>query len=459
MVFRMAAVLEIPEQLREVCMQPSRLKKSANVAEAPPGRPLQRRQAWIDMLASGVLLCQVGAAPETSVRGKLGETRLDGGSVEESVATIQAISLGAQSIAADGPETVALLINTGAGMLCLPQHVRTTELSVGDETPWANAERLKFAGEPNRVGRMLCIQVPRDLVRRHIEDRTAVAIPARSRALVLARKYLERLLSAEGVEDVSLAQLAFLHPTDLVSAAPTGIANEIAAQPVDNPSFTPLRRQSDVAYLRPVGSHPPVPRIDSRAAISAATLDVMAMPIFILDAKGHCIDTNAAADRLLATTRLIRISGGVLVIADRDARREVADAVRAAAAGANSPGRRAAVVALMLEENRRYAAEVIPLSRESEQNGSLAALLLQEIGKLQPLPDEILVKLYGLTRAEARLVTLLAQDLSLEDAAAALGVARTTAKTHLQRVFEKTGTNRQPQVVRLALSAFAAAPT
>jgi DNA-binding CsgD family transcriptional regulator len=318
---------------------------------------------------------------------------------------------------------------------------------------------LKFAGEPNRVGRMLCIQVPRDLVRRHIEDRTAVAIPARSRALVLARKYLERLLSAEGVEDVSLAQLAFLHPTDLVSAAPTGIANEIAAQPVDNPSFTPLRRQSDVAYLRPVGSHPPVPRIDSRAAISAATLDVMAMPIFILDAKGHCIDTNAAADRLLAATRLIRISGGVLVIADQDARREVADAVRAAAAGANSPGRRAAVVALMLEENRRYAAEVIPLSRESERNGSLAALLLQEIGKLQPLPDEILVKLYGLTRAEARLVTLLAQDLSLEDAAAALGVARTTAKTHLQRVFEKTGTNRQPQVVRLALSAFAAAPT
>jgi DNA-binding CsgD family transcriptional regulator len=112
-------------------------------------------------------------------------------------------------------------------------------------------------------------------------------------------------------------------------------------------------------------------------------------------------------------------------------------------------------VALTLEESRRYAAEVTPLSRESERNGGLAALLLQEIGKLQPLPDEILVKLYGLTRAEARLVTLLAQDLSLEDAAAALGVARTTAKTHLQHVFEKTGTKRQQQVIRLALSAIA----
>jgi len=86
-------------------------------------------------------------------------------------------------------------------------------------------------------------------------------------------------------------------------------------------------------------------------------------------------------------------------------------------------------------------------------------LLLQEIGNLRPLSGEFLVKLYGLTRAEARLVTLLAQDFSLEDAAAALGIARSTAKTHLQHVFEKTGTNRQPQVVRLALSAIAAPAT
>jgi DNA-binding CsgD family transcriptional regulator len=190
--------------------------------------------------------------------------------------------------------------------------------------------------------------------------------------------------------------------------------------------------------------------------ISAATLDVMATPILVLDAEGHCIDTNAAADRLLATTGLIRISGGVLVIADQDASRQVAHAVRAAAASADPLSRRVTVVALTLEESRRYAAEVIALSRAAPSDG-IAALMLQEIGKLQPLPSDILVKLYGFTRAEARLVALLAQNLSLEDAAAALGIARTTAKTHLQRVFEKTGTNRQPQVIRLALSAFAAA--
>jgi DNA-binding CsgD family transcriptional regulator len=453
MVFPTAAVLEIPEQLREVCMQPSRLKNSAGDAAGPFGAQRQRRQAWIDMIASGVLLCQVGATPETPLRGKLSEISLDEGSVEESVVTMQAMSRRAQSIAAEGRDTVALLVNTGAGKLCLAQRGRTADLAVGDAALRDNAKPWKLVGEPNYVCRALCIQVPRELVRPHVEDHAAVTIPAGSPALALARNYVEGLLSVGGFDDARLARLALDHLADLVSAALTGTAGEIAAQSVDNSGSAPLRRPNDIAYPRSAFPLAALSRVDSHAMISAATLDVMAMPILVLDAEGHCIDTNAAADRLLATTRLIRISGGVLVIADQDASRRVAHAVRAAAAGADLVSTRVTVVALTLEESRRYAAEVIPLSRESERNGSLAALLLQEIGKLQPLPDEILVKLYGLTRAEARLVTLLAQDLSLEDAAAALGVARTTAKTHLQHVFEKTGTKRQQQVIRLALSA------
>src|SRR6476659_4082833 len=151
----MAAVLEIPEQLREVCMQPIRLKKSANDTAASPGTQRQRRQAWIDMLASGVLLCQVGATPETPLRGKLGETSLDGGSVEESVVTMQAMSRSAQSIAADGRDTLALLVNMGAGKLCLAQRGRTAELAVGDAALRDNAKPWKLAGEPNHVSRVL----------------------------------------------------------------------------------------------------------------------------------------------------------------------------------------------------------------------------------------------------------------------------------------------------------------
>ena len=150
MVFRMAAVLEMPEQLREIWMQRSRLKKSASDVAASPGTQRQIQQAWIDMLASGVLLCQVGAAPETPLRGKLSEISLDGGSIEESIVTMQAMSRSAQSIA---------------------------ELAVGDVALRDNAKPWKLAGEPNHVTRVLCIQVPREMVRRHVEDRAAEVTP------------------------------------------------------------------------------------------------------------------------------------------------------------------------------------------------------------------------------------------------------------------------------------------
>ena len=259
------------------------------------------------MLASGVLLCQVGAAPETPLRGKLSEMSLDEGSVEENVVTMQAMSRSAQSIAADGRDTVALLVNTGAGKLCLAQRGRIAELAVGDAALRDNAKPWKLVGEPKHVSRVLCIQVPRELVRPHVEDRAAVTIPAGSPALALARNYVEGLLSVGGFDDAGLAQLALDHLADLVSAALTGTAGEIAAQSVDNSGSAPLRRQNDIAYPRSAFPRAALSRVDSHAMISAAALDVMAMPILVLDAEGQCIDTNAAADRLLATTRLIRM--------------------------------------------------------------------------------------------------------------------------------------------------------
>src|SRR4051794_5392375 len=216
--------------------------------------------------------------------------------------------------------------------------------------------------------------------------------------------------------------------------------------------------QNEAAYGQPLAQWTGPSRAEPRAAIWAAMFDLMRIAVLILDAAGYCIDANEAADRLLAATRLIRIRGGILVIDDKDACRLVATAVQAAAPSGHALVAPATMVALTLERNRHFAAQVISLSG-SGPTGGIAALLLQEVGKLQPLPGKILVKLYGFTPTEARLVALLAQDFSLEDAATVLGIARTTAKTHLQRVFAKTGTNRQSQVVRLALSTFAAAPT
>jgi DNA-binding CsgD family transcriptional regulator len=65
--------------------------------------------------------------------------------------------------------------------------------------------------------------------------------------------------------------------------------------------------------------------------------------------------------------------------------------------------------------------------------------------------SERLVARYGLTFAEAGLAMRLAQGESIAEAGAALNITEHTARTHLKRVFAKTGTTRQPELVRQLL--------
>lgn len=67
-------------------------------------------------------------------------------------------------------------------------------------------------------------------------------------------------------------------------------------------------------------------------------------------------------------------------------------------------------------------------------------------------------ELYHLTRAEARLAILLARGLSVRDAGERLDIRITTARTHLQRIFDKTDTRRQSELVALLLGAVRRAP-
>lgn len=54
---------------------------------------------------------------------------------------------------------------------------------------------------------------------------------------------------------------------------------------------------------------------------------------------------------------------------------------------------------------------------------------------------------FCLTAAEARMLALVVEGLDTILAAKRMGIAPTTARTHLQRVFSKTGTARQSQLV------------
>jgi DNA-binding CsgD family transcriptional regulator len=59
----------------------------------------------------------------------------------------------------------------------------------------------------------------------------------------------------------------------------------------------------------------------------------------------------------------------------------------------------------------------------------------------------------GLTRAEAAFAVEFVTGHPLQVCAGRLGISTTTAKSHLQRIFEKTGASRQAELMRLILTA------
>jgi DNA-binding CsgD family transcriptional regulator len=68
--------------------------------------------------------------------------------------------------------------------------------------------------------------------------------------------------------------------------------------------------------------------------------------------------------------------------------------------------------------------------------------------------DELMLcKLYGLTRGEAALAGFLLRGKSIEDAAEQLFISPHTARTHLKRIFMKTDTHRQTELVVRMFSA------
>jgi len=198
---------------------------------------------------------------------------------------------------------------------------------------------------------------------------------------------------------------------------------------------------------RAVIFHGIVEREAARAADFATVFDRLETPILLFDAAGSCIETNAAARAFLSTTDALWLDGGGVKVRAGDLRAPVD----------GSHGDAPMSFAFDQADGRHRVAHVLPLTdgfrdRMGRQRRAVSAMFIQAVGALQPLPGEVLVRLYGLTPAETRLIVLLARDHSLGEAAATLGIARTTARTHLQRIFEKTGTRRQSQLMKLVLS-------
>lgn len=112
------------------------------------------------------------------------------------------------------------------------------------------------------------------------------------------------------------------------------------------------------------------------------------------------------------------------------------------------------------DETRNAAIiHLMPIRREARSifAASYTIMIVSPVAATVGVPPaELVSKLFRLTPAEARLAVALTSGLSLRDCAAGLGIVFGTARSYLLRIFSKTGTSQQSELVSLVKSISAA---
>jgi len=189
-------------------------------------------------------------------------------------------------------------------------------------------------------------------------------------------------------------------------------------------------------------------------AILRNMVDSLPVGVIAADRTGKVLVANQAAIEELDRGRGLLMRGSQLHASAPNTDTKLQAAIIAATEKSGHPGD-----TLIVRRGGHLAPTwvvVAPLGRMLRkvigQESKVALIFLSLPERLnQPLVT-ILKTCYGLTPAEEKLTLLIFAGHRLTDAAARLGVSLNTARTHMKRIYAKTKTSHQSELVRVLLT-------
>jgi DNA-binding response OmpR family regulator/DNA-binding CsgD family transcriptional regulator len=174
------------------------------------------------------------------------------------------------------------------------------------------------------------------------------------------------------------------------------------------------------------------------AGVGRHLLERLSVGVLVFDPDGALIETNPAAEAILAPDA-------------RPVLNALTEAVREQ--GARAQNGQEDVLSLLLDEMPARLAQVHPCPADPVTGTpATVVVFLADHSSRLPLSAEALARIFGLTPTEARVARHLARGLRPEEIAQEMGIATTTTAYHLRNAFGKTGTHRQADLVALLLS-------
>lgn len=198
-------------------------------------------------------------------------------------------------------------------------------------------------------------------------------------------------------------------------------------------------------------------RVQDVERILLDALDVMPIGIAILGSSGIMLTANRVAREIIDAEDVLYLGSGGLGLKLPAGRFRFRDFLAGSLGDTRSdPSGEIHTFSVPREGDRRPITLLVMPGKDRTQRRSdrdpAAVLFIGDPERPVDIEPRQLVRLYGLSRAEARVAVLLAKGLRLEQAANELGLTYETVRKHLKQIFGKTGTDRQAELVRTLTS-------
>jgi DNA-binding CsgD family transcriptional regulator/PAS domain-containing protein len=236
-----------------------------------------------------------------------------------------------------------------------------------------------------------------------------------------------------------------------------GIHRSRRADPEDGAQVRILSALSP--HLRRAGRlHLKLNDVKSRVSQLSDVLNHIRQPAILASAEGRLVIANEAASRLFDPARVLGVDPtGKIVTCSPRATKELWQALEAAARPAVQAGARQSCDIIVNGDDHTplVSLSVLPLQRcdafthGATEGGSIMILVREFVPAAVPV--DALRSAFGLSPAEARLLSLLASGTSLRQASELVGVSYSTVVSQIKSCFQKTGTHRQAELVALAV--------
>jgi len=174
------------------------------------------------------------------------------------------------------------------------------------------------------------------------------------------------------------------------------------------------------------------------------TPDYLPWAIFALSPSGHIVEKNARADELLESRNALYVSDGQLDAFDRASSDELSRSLLAGYAGDSSE-----TLIATAGNGAPLIAQIVPACPSGLTGPNGISIVVYVWNPAQQGRDlgKVMARLWGFTPAETKLAGAMVQGNDLNTAADQLGISRNTAKNQLQKMFAKTGTRRQSELL------------